>query len=243
VLYDVNYQRKKFRKLKIIERAKTTEQCIILKIRALIDSEELQPGDRLPAERDLARQFGVSRSQLRIAIFKLEFYGVVEKYPQSGTRISNIGVLALSGMMSDLVLVQRQDFKTLLEARILAEINAVRFAALRRTTANIYDIQHAQEAFCEKANKGQNAIVEDFMFHHKLAEAGANRLMTSLLIAITPDIIQYYEEYEICNQQENDLLIKEHQVIVNAIVAKDADMAVASLETHFAKLQNYCEYP
>ncbi|AXT58888.1 FadR family transcriptional regulator [Aquimarina sp. AD10] len=216
------------------------EEVIISKIRELIVSKQLEPGDRLPAERDLAKRFGVSRNQLRQAIQRLEFYGLVKKYPQSGTRVSNIGVTALNGMMSDILQLQNPDFKSLVETRIILETNAVRIAATRRTENQIYQIQKAHEAYSEKAVKGLDAIEEDLMFHLKLAEASNNTVINSLMLIITPEIITHFVKNKVCNKEENYLLIKEHQDIVDAVKEKDVEKAVANLNNHFKELHRYC---
>ncbi len=200
----------------------------------------MEPNDRLPAERSLAEKFGVTRNQLRQAIQKLEFYGLVKKYPQSGTRVSNIGVTALNGMMSDILQLQKPDFKSLVETRIILETNALRLASTRRTETQVVQIQKAHEAYSEKAIKGLDAVEEDMMFHLKLAEASNNSVINSLMLVITPEIISHFVSNKVCNSEENYLLIKEHQAIVDSIKDKDAEKAVAHLEDHFKELHKYC---
>ncbi len=218
----------------------TDEEIIISKIRQLIVSKHLEPGDRLPAERELAARFEVSRNQLRQAIQKLEFYGLVKKYPQSGTRIANIGVTALNGMMTDILQLQNPDFKSFVETRIILETNAVRLAATRRTDVQISEIQKAHEAYSQKAILGHDAVEEDLMFHLKLAEASNNSVINSLMLVITPEIITHFVKNKVCNKEENYLLIKEHQAIIDAIIEKDADKAVSTLNDHFKELHKYC---
>ncbi|MBQ4821005.1 FadR/GntR family transcriptional regulator [Aquimarina sp. MMG016] len=220
---------------------KNIEETIISKIKELIVSKHLEPGDRLPAERDLAQKFGVSRNQLRQAIQRLEFYGLVKKYPQSGTRISNIGVTALNGMMSDILQLQKPDFKSLVETRIILETNAVRLAATRRTEDQINEIQKAHDAYSEKAIMGIEAVEEDLMFHIKLAEASNNSVVNSLMLIITPEIITHFIKNKVCNKEENYLLIKEHQAIIDAVKEKDPDKAAHHLKNHFRELYKYCE--
>ncbi len=222
------------------ESKENVEEIIISKIRQLIVSKHLEPGDRLPAERELAEKFGVSRNQLRQAIQKLEFYGLVQKFPQSGTRISNIGVTALNGMMSDLLQLQKPDFKSLVETRIIIETNAVRLAATRRTDAQIDEIEKAHEAYSEKAIKGLEAVEEDLMFHLKIAEASNNSVIRSLMLIITPEIISHFVKNKVCNKEENYLLIKEHQAIVDAIKNKDSEKAIENLNNHFRELYKFC---
>ncbi len=225
---------------KVVENKKNVEEVIISKIRELIVSKHLEPGDRLPAERELAQKFGVTRNQLRQAIQKLEFYGLVKKYPQSGTRISNIGVTALNNMMSDILQLQKPDFKSLVETRIILETNAVRLAATRRTEEQINEIQKAHEAYTQKAIKGLDAVEEDLMFHIKLAEASNNSVINSLMLIITPEIISHFIRNKVCNKEESFMLIKEHEAIVDAIRDQNPEKAVAHLQDHFKELYKYC---
>ncbi|NJO68789.1 MAG: FadR family transcriptional regulator [Bacteroidetes bacterium] len=82
-------------KEKLIEKIKPIEfqkpsDIIIRQIRELISSGIIKPGDRLPAERELAERFGIGRGYIREALKKLEFYGIVKTLPQSGTMVANL---------------------------------------------------------------------------------------------------------------------------------------------------------
>ena len=72
----------------------THQKEIISSIRDLIVSKNLEPGDKLPSERMLSEKFNVSRGNVRRAIQKLDFYGILNSIPQSGTFIANIGAIA-----------------------------------------------------------------------------------------------------------------------------------------------------
>ena len=74
---------------------KSPVDLIISQINNLIKSGALKPGDRLPSERKLAEHLGVTRTQVRDAINKLQFYGIVRVNPQSGTVVNGIGITAL----------------------------------------------------------------------------------------------------------------------------------------------------
>jgi len=88
---------------------------IIRQIRSLITSGELNPGDKLPPERKLSEKFGVGRSVVRDAIRKLEFYGIAKTLPQSGTVIEGMGIVALEGLITDVLNIEEVDFKSLVE--------------------------------------------------------------------------------------------------------------------------------
>lgn len=65
------------------------------RIRHLISTGQLSPGDQLPAERKLSERFGVSRGPVRDALQKLAFYGILKTMPQSGTVVAGMGIVAL----------------------------------------------------------------------------------------------------------------------------------------------------
>ena len=76
------------------------KNSIIFKIREIINFKNLEPGDKLPSERSLSEKFGVTRTNIRESIQKLEFYGILKSRPQSGTFLANIGVIAINGMIA-----------------------------------------------------------------------------------------------------------------------------------------------
>lgn len=83
---------------------------IINQIKHLISTGQLQSGDRLPSERMLSQRLGVGRTQVRDAIKKLEFYGILKTLPQSGTVVAGFGVTALEGLISDVLQLQGAHF-------------------------------------------------------------------------------------------------------------------------------------
>ena len=91
---------------------------IISQIRELIISGTLKPGEKLPPERKLAEHFGVSRGQVREAINKLQFYGILKVRPQSGTTVAGLGIVALQGLITDILKIEHTDFKSLVDTRI-----------------------------------------------------------------------------------------------------------------------------
>jgi len=91
------------------------QKQIILKLKDLINYKNFEPGDKLPSERMLADKFGVTRSNLREALQKLEFYGLVKSIPQSGTFVADIGITAMNGMIDDILGLSIPSFKDLVE--------------------------------------------------------------------------------------------------------------------------------
>lgn len=214
-----------------------TVEIIIGQIRSLISSGILKPGDRLPAERKLAEHLGVSRSQIREAIRKLEFYGILKTLPQSGTTVSGLGIVALEGLISDVLKLEKSDFHSLIETRILLETEAAYKAAVRRSDEDLVNIETALSAYEAKRLTNDVAIDEDFMFHMKIAEASKNSVLTSLMLIITPELLQHYNKLEVCDPKKNNQRIEEHRAILEAIKEQDPDKAMKVMRHHLNDIQ------
>ncbi len=216
------------------------QDAIILKIRGLINFKNLEPGDKLPSERMLSEKFGVTRGNIREAIQKLEFYGLLKSIPQSGTFIANIGVIAMNGMIDDILRLEEPDFKSLVETRILLELKTARLAAIRRTEEDLERIKDTLDAFIDKVLRGEDAVQEDLLFHLAIAKASGNSTMNTLMLMITPEIITNFEKYLICDDDLAQKGIQEHTEIYNAIVAQNPKLAKEKMKAHFKILYQYC---
>ncbi|MBQ4821013.1 FadR/GntR family transcriptional regulator [Aquimarina sp. MMG016] len=229
-------------KLEILTKTENQEiqKKIISEIRDLINYKNLEPGDKLPSERTLSEKFGVSRSNIRDAIQKLEFYGLLKSMPQSGTFVANIGVTAMNGMIEDILRLDDPDFKSLVETRILLELKTARLAALRRTEDDLRLMKEALDAYSNKVVAGQDAVQEDLLFHLAIAKASGNSTMNTFMLIITPEIITNFEKYHVCNNNQAFLGIQEHNDIYEAIKNQDPKLAKEKMKKHFKILYQYC---
>ncbi|MFD2917192.1 FadR/GntR family transcriptional regulator [Psychroserpens luteus] len=217
-----------------------SQNAIISKIRDLINFKNLEPGDKLPSERTLSEKFGVTRSNVRDAIQKLEFYGLLKSIPQSGTFVANIGVIAMNGMIDDILRLESPDFKSLVETRILLELKTVRLASLRRTDQDLEKIRAALDAYVEKVLEGKDAVQEDLLFHLAIAKASGNSSMNTFMLKITPEIITNFEKYHVCDKSLANKGIEEHEAIFNAIKNQNPKLAKQKMKEHFNVLYQYC---
>ncbi len=213
---------------------------IIAGIRDFINFKNLEPGDKLPSERMLSEKFEVSRGNIREAIQKLEFYGLLKSIPQSGTFVANIGVIAMNGMIEDILRLEDPDFKSLVETRILLELKTARLAALRRTDEDLFNMEQALNAYKEKVINGEDAVQEDLLFHLAIAKASGNSTMNTFMLIITPEIITNFAKYHVCDSKLAKNGIIEHQEIFNAILNKDPQLAKQKMKDHFKVLYQYC---
>jgi GntR family transcriptional repressor for pyruvate dehydrogenase complex len=217
----------------------TPTDIIIRQIRNLITSGQLKAGDKLPSERKLAEKFGVGRSNVRDAIQKLEFYGILKTLPQSGTVVSGMGITALEGLISDVLKIENNDFAALVETRILLETESARLAALRRTDEDLENIQIALSAYEFKIKQGFAAVEQDLMFHLKITEASKNPVLKSLMLIITPDIIKSFNKLQICKDGRLYQSLDEHKIILKHIINRKPDEASAAMKIHLQEVLDY----
>jgi len=205
----------------------------------LIGSGVVKPGEKLPPERKLAERLGVSRGQVREAINKLQLYGIVKVQPQSGTTVNGIGIVALEGLITDILKLEQSDFKSLVETRILLETEAARLAAVNCTSDDLVQMSNALTQYEEKLLKDNIAIEEDLLFHIKIAEAGKNTVLKSLMMIITPEIVKSFTNLKVCDEKDNLKTIEEHRNILEMISNKNAEGAKKAMTAHLLEVRKF----
>ncbi len=214
---------------------------IIRQIRHLISTGQLSAGDRLPAERKLAERFGVSRGPVRDALQKLEFYGILKTMPQSGTVVAGLGISALEGLITDVLKIEEHDFASLVDTRVMLEVHAAELAAKHRTPEDIIEINKALKAYEAKLQAGHTAIEEDLLFHLKIAEASRNGVLKSLMLIITPDIVNSYRTYKVCGDEADLKTLAQHEEILHYIQQQDVAGVGKAMRKHLKDVLNFSQ--
>ncbi len=212
---------------------------IISQIRELISTGKIKPGEKLPPERKLAAHFGVSRGQVREAINKLQIYGIVKVQPQSGTTVTGIGIVALESLITDILKIEKADFKALVDTRVLLEKEAARLAAMNRNEENLISMHNALKSYEKKLMEGLPAIEEDLMFHIRIAESSGNSVLKSLMMIITPDIVKNFRQLNVCKKDHDVKNIDEHKNILQMISERNPEGAMAEMGLHLQDVQQF----
>lgn len=169
---------------KIVRSSRLYEQ-IVQQVEESIRKGVMKPGDQLPPERELAQQFGVSRTAVREAVKALREKGHVEAYPGRGTFITDGTSHAIRQSLDRMIRIgQPEGSGFLAEVR---EILEPEIASLAATRADPQDLAAMREpiAVMDQARKDSDAFIEaDLDFHLALAEAAANPLILSLIDSI-----------------------------------------------------------
>lgn len=214
---------------------------IIYQIRDLISSGTIPPGAKLPSERKLAEHLGVSRGQVREAINKLQFYGILKVVPQSGTIVSGLGIVAIEGLITDILKLEKPEFKSLIDTRVLLEKEAARLAAIHRTSDDLVAMSKALDVYEANLIKNSVAVEEDLLFHVKIAEASKNSVLKSLMMIITPDIVKSFINLKVCSVTDNRKTIEEHRVILDMIAKQNPEGAIDAMEKHLSDIIEFKE--
>lgn len=212
------------------------EERILQRIRALVRSGELKPGTRLPSERALAEQMNTTRGQVRKALQRLEFYGLVEISPQSGTRIASMAHETIEELIDTIPGSRDQKMADLMEARFIIDVQCARLAAERRSDEDMRLIDERQEnflkAFYGNAGSGRGYLEEDYLFHLAIASASKNHVLVSMLSQLTPRIVTRDQPHLVQRDEDFSRIPAEHRAIIDAIRGRDAEKAVLAMTSH-----------
>jgi GntR family transcriptional regulator, transcriptional repressor for pyruvate dehydrogenase complex len=169
---------------KVVQTSRLYEQ-IVQQIQDSITNGELKEGDQLPAERELAQQFGVSRTAVREAVKTLREKGLVEAYPGRGTFITNGNARSIQQTLDRMIrsgptggTVHLAEVREILEPEIAA-------LAAQRVDEEMLSAMREAISVMDAARQDSDAFIEgDLDFHLALAEAAANPLILSLIDSI-----------------------------------------------------------
>ena len=211
-------------------------------IRTLIRGGEFQPGARLPPERDLARQLGVSRPSVREALIALEVEGLVEVRIGSGIYVQAVDVAAganRNGKGSgrtghDDGGATAGPFE-LLRARYVIEGETAALAAKSAKKGQVQAIEDALATMKHELEDNTQPLSGDRMFHVRIAEATGNGALVAVVDMLWEDRTgPLYKQLE--HHYDSPALwqsaIAEHRAVLKAIVAKDAAGARAAMQRH-----------
>jgi len=203
-------------------------------LRALIERGELPAGSRLPPERDLAQQLGVSRPSVREALIALEVEGRVEVRMGSGIYVRAVDAAA---PRNTVLLHEAESPLETIRARQLIESELAAYAALNMRRNQVSGLRDAIGMMEDEAAGGHMPTNGDRLFHTRIAEACDN----SVLLRVVSDLFderhnplsaQLGSHFE--NAQSWTMAIAEHRAVVDAIAHQSPQAARESMALHLA---------
>lgn len=210
---------------------------VIRYVQGMVADGRLLPGDRLPAERKISETLKVTRAQVRLALERLAFYGVIQTFPQSGSVLVDHAPSVIVNQIGNMLEVESFDFYSLVHVRIILEIEAIRLCALNRTSEDLKSLRLALDDF-EKNALTELRDEKDFAYHSAISKASHNPVIASLLLVITPQVLEYYRKLKACTVPVGTV-IEEHREMLRCIEKKDPQAAEACLRDHFAAIREF----
>lgn len=203
-------------------------------VRALIERGEFARGARLPAERELARQLGVSRPSVREALIALEVEGLVEVRMGSGIYVCEVrregpAPEAMQGVEAPLETIR---------AREVIECELAARAAATMNPAQLLGLQEAITLMQREVGAGRMPTEGDRLFHTRIVEAAGNPVLTRIVTGLyderhNPLFARLNNHFE--NIASWQLAIDEHQAVVEAIAARQPEQARAAMSRHLGQ--------
>lgn len=227
---------------KTVRSSRLYEQ-IVKQIEDSVLKGTLKAGDQLPAERELAEQFGVSRTAVREAIKALGEKGLVESYSGRGTFITNGTSQAIRQSLDLMMRMgQVEGSAHLAEVRSILEPEIAALAAERAEQQHLETLREAVSVM-DSAMKNAEAFIEaDLDFHLALAEAAANPLILSLIDSIV-GLLREQRMRIFQSEGGPERGQYHHKRILKAVEGRDAERARQAMRAHLKQVRQDCGAP
>jgi GntR family transcriptional repressor for pyruvate dehydrogenase complex len=214
--------------------------AVVAHVRELIDRGALGPGARLPPERDLAVQVGVSRPTVRAGLRTLAALGVIRSRRGSGTYIPEGPPTLGSEALSFLAALHKFTADDVYEARRFLEVGAAGLAAERATSDHLATLADEVAGLFASLSERQVFLVHDINFHRGIAAASGNPIVASLVEMVSA---LYYERRRATAERAVDRDLRDaadaHRQIYQAIRARDVERARRMMNEHLLRARSY----
>jgi len=210
---------------------------VIGRVRDMIQAGQLLPGDRLPAERELAAMLGVSRNSLREAVRALSLVNVLTVRQGDGTYVASLEPAALLGSTRFVVdLLQGVTVLELFELRRILEGWAAEQAAARIDQERLNRLGELVETM-KSAGSMDSVADADSEFHRLIAEAAGNKLLASLLDSLAGQTLRTKLALYGIDKRTRDTAVAEHEEIHRSLVSRSPELAHNAAAFHVKRTE------
>jgi DNA-binding FadR family transcriptional regulator len=213
-------------------------QHVAEQIGSLIHAGEFRDGDRLPPERELAKQLGVSRPVVREAMIALEIAGLVDVRGGAGAFVKRARADA-SSLLAATADPGPGPFD-LIAARQMLEGEIAFTAASKVTQANLHSLTEAIDQMRSDIEAGRDTRQSDRLFHLRVAELTGNGVLSGLVDGLWAHMLA--PMFDVLGRHaglrgEDRMTIADHERIVEALGRRDAEAARAAMRAHLAHVE------
>lgn len=211
----------------------------IEKIKAMIVSGELAPGDRLPPEKELAERLGLSRNSMREAVKALEVIRVLDVRRGDGTYVTSLEPHLLLEAIS--FVVDMHDDGSMLEifaVRRMLESQATGLAATLATEDEIAALQREVDEVSPSVTIDE-LVEHDIRFHREIVRMTRNAYLASLIESLSSQTVRARIWRGLTEQGAVERTLSEHRAIADAIAQKDSALATSLATAHIAGVERW----
>ncbi|AMC99422.1 MULTISPECIES: FadR/GntR family transcriptional regulator [Halomonas] len=216
---------------------KSLSDDVVAKIKSMIVSGELKEGDRIPSERELCEQFGVSRASVREGLKILSLQGLLNR-TNAGTVITTNFSSILEETLALKILLDDCSYEDVTEARMFLEKAMVRLAAKRITNSDISIMSQQLELMvkAEEEDNNDEYVLADIAFHQQIAKASNSRVLASLYNSIITLVFRTQKSvgYDKPVMKES---INFHGKILEALKQHNEERAEQEMQLHLLDVQ------
>lgn len=211
---------------------------VVEQIETLIFTGQLEPGDRLPAERELGERFGVSRTVIREAVRSLQEKGLVEIKPGVGTFIHDGMSNNMRRSLERMVMIDKQNgLGNLMQVREILEPEIAMIAAEKATHADIAAMQTAVDKMEASMEDAETFITADHEFHLTLARATKNQVIVNLIDSVV-DLLIKQRRHIVTATVDGPKRGQEYHIrILQAVKAHDQEQARQAMIDHLGQIR------
>jgi GntR family transcriptional repressor for pyruvate dehydrogenase complex len=198
--------------------------------------KKLNPGDKLPSERELAEMLRVSRSSIRDAIRGLELMGLVEPRQGAGTIVRATSADSLLNPFANALKHRREMVSELLDFRKMLEPPLAARAAAHASADELSEMDEILQRQETKQSLGDAAVAEDAEFHYSIALASGNSVVLKVL-DILMDLLRDTRERSLQVEGRPQKSLAGHRRILAAIKRHDAEAAKSAMRRHIEDVE------
>ena len=221
---------------KSIHRTRISDE-VASQVKTLITEGKLKPGDRLPPERELIKQFGVSRPSLREALNSLVATGFLEVVQGNRTVVKSLVSAKIFEPLDNLLKEDSNTVFELIEVRKAIETWNAYLAAKRASREDISHLEEIIETMKKSLEKGGPfPEKEDADFHLAITLATHNKIQTHVMYTLHDMLKESIEKYY--HKLDEEELFEQHLGIVEAIKEKNSELARTRIFQHLEYVES-----
>lgn len=214
----------------------------ILKIKGMILSGELKPGDRLSPEKELSESLGLSRSSLREAVKALEIIRVLDVRRGDGTYVTSLEPeLLLEAMAFVVDIHQDSSVLELFQVRRILEPSAAALAATRVTPEDLEQLRDMLSEVNEQTSI-DGLVAHDMQFHHLISAMSGNAYLTSILDSLSGKTLRARVWRGLTQEHSVERTLAEHRAILDALASGDADLVRSQVTVHISGVEQWLRH-